>query len=224
MKKLFIALLLISTSFVAGQSTSSKRNSTGFQSWGIGGGLSLVVPNSGWGTIYSNENIGPGTDINGVVRWRLGRGGSIHYTPTINWWGRWDSWGNEGKETHVDLYDWELSMNISDIRYVPPVPKNLVVQPYIGLGLLSFTIYQFEEVVGKYHRPNWWHTTYAGDYWYLNGGGFYDKKTDFRVAQTFTLGAEFQLRSDLQPYFEFKLTNGNVSDFSMTLGFTVRGR
>lgn len=218
MKKVLWILLIASLLSAAEQNRAVRAVENGYQNWGIGGGLSLVVPENGWGKYFANQNVGPGMELKGVVRFKIGHAGEVHYVPSINWWGRWDKWGEEGQYTDVALNDWELNINLFDARYVPPMPKNVPIKPYAGFGLISFSIYHYSEDIGErvYYWNGWEH-----DYW----GGYYNSDTRFKISQNFFVGAEFTpYRSDFWPYVEFRLTSGNVSDFIMTAGFTIQGR
>jgi hypothetical protein len=225
MKKIVVllALLFVASVTVGAEKKATKAVKKGYQGWGMGGGLSFVVPDNGWGVHFVNQNAAIGAEFKVAARFSLGKGGKLHYAPTVGWWGRLDSWGDEAQHNYVDLYDWELNFNISDVRYFPPVPKDFAVKPYVGLGLLSFTIYKYKEEIGSQYD---WVNSY--DYyngWYIdNRDGYYYENTSFHVAQTFTIGAEFELKSSMRPYTEFKLSNGNVSDFAITVGFTVLGK
>lgn len=212
MKKVLWMLIIASLLSAAEQNRAVKAVEKGYQNWGIGGGLSLVVPENSWWGVYSNTGVGPGVELKGTVRFGLGNAGSVHYVPSINWWGRWDKWGDKNLHNDVEISEWELNMNFFDARYVPPVPKDLVIKPYAGFGLLGFSIYHYKEEIGINHN-----TPYHQGYTYI-------EDTDFEVIQNFFLGAEFTLNNGFWPYMEFKFSNGNVHEFIMTAGFTIQGR
>ncbi len=222
MKKLIWILVIAVMLSAAEKSRAVRAVEKGYQNWGVGGGLSFVVPDNGKGLYYANQDGGLGFEFKGVVRFSLGKAGSVHYTPSINWWGRIDKWGNEAHNTDVSLYDWELNINLFDARYVPPVPKDLIVKPYVGVGLLAFSVYKFKEEIGFNHQY-WYRDHYYYDSYYAQYG-YYNKDTDFSLASNFFVGAEFEVSDAFWPYFELKLSSGNVNEFIMTAGFTIQGR
>ena len=220
MRQVLVLLLVIVTLGAA------KSGGKGYEGWALGGGVSLVVPKAGAGIWFVNQNLGPGLEFKGVARIGLGKGGKIDIMPNLTFWGRWDTWGNEAQKNYVSLYDWELNINITDFRYLPPVPDDFAIKPYVGFGLLSFSIYQYKEEIGEnyswdgyYWAPgedyNWWWNEYG------RHGSYFERSTNFKVSQTFMVGADFELKGKFWPYVEFKLTNGDVSDFAMTAGFTI---
>jgi len=201
MKRLLLVLVLVSLLY------AQESSDDGYKGWAVGGGLSLAVPDDGWG-YYGNKNVGPGVELSSLIRFKIGKAGWIQYSPSVNWWGRWDSWGDDSKNTDVDLVDWELNFNVTDVRYAPPVGDEFLLKPYIGFGLIGFSIYYFKEEFGSAAWPH------VGDY--------HNSDTDFAPMQNFFMGTEFDTGSDMWPYVEFKLSNGDVDDFLVTVGFTVQ--
>lgn len=228
MKKILVILVMATLAFGAAKGRGATK---GFMGWGIGGGLSLAVPEDGWSydgyyrtylndfdihydefgrPIYSWDywngcgGVGPGTEVKGVIRFGIGKGGYIHYTPSISWWGRWENVDFAYTNESVRLHDQEINFNLTDARYVPPIPRTCPVKPYVGFGLLNFGIYTWKE---KYNRS-----------------GHKNHDNDFNLHQNFFLGSEFELKGDLWPYVDFRMSNGAIDDFVMTVGFTIQGR
>lgn len=204
MKRVVLFLLIAFLSLQA-QSTQSTAT-TGFQNWGLGGEISIAVPDNSWGVYYTIPGVGPGVAVRGVVRWKVGAGGFIQYSPSVSMWARWNHWGDQSNHTNVSLNDWELNFNITDVRYLPPIPDNVAIKPYVSLGLIGFSIYHYKEEIG------------SADY----VGAYYNSDTDFAFSQTFALGAEFEVDGNLWPYFEFKFSSGDIGDFVTSIGFTVQ--
>jgi len=221
-----IVILCLCTVLAMG--ASKKGSSKGYQGWGIGAGISLAIPNDGhsfdswyndyywdhyWnGYAYYNgywwgcQGVGPGAELKGVVRFGIGKAGSIHYVPNLSYWGRWEdvNFRYSNRNDDIKLHDHQVNINITDARWIPPVPRSFAIKPYVGFGLLNFDVYTWKE---KSTVNNW-----------------ENKDTDFQIHQNLFLGAEFQLDGKVWPYVEFKLSNGAVGDFLMTAGFTIQGK
>ncbi len=189
----------------------------GYKGWAIGGGLSLAVPDDdqwqdyGYYQHFANTGVGPGFEVSSVIRFKIGKAGWVHYAPSVSWWGRRDSWGDGSQYTNVELADWKLSFNISDVRYSPPLKEDFVLRPYIGFGLFNFSLYYYKEDVGR-------------SVYYSNGyvGSYYSSDTDMSLMQSIFIGTEFDTGGKVWPYVEFKGSNGNVGDFLATVGFTIQ--
>lgn len=230
MKKLILLLSLV-TCLIAQQNNRAVRAvERGFQNWGIGGGISLAVPDNGK-NYYTNYNgyyydqygnpigwngwdyywggctgVGFGVEVKVPIRFSIGKAGNIHYVPNLSWWGRPETVDYVYNTTYEDikLYDQKVNINLFDVRYVPPVPKDFVVKPYLGFGLVGFELYTWSEE----------NLTIKRKY----------KDTEFNIHQDIFVGAEFALQSGIWPYVEFKFTNGAVDDFLMTAGITIQAR
>jgi len=194
MKQIFGILLLAALTFGA----SRKGQTKGYMGWGLGGGIALAVPDDGWGfynwywgdywksDLYYGgcEGVGPGLEAKGIIRFGIGKGGFIHYVPNIGWWGRWEDVNYRYTNESISIHDHDVNINLSDVRYVPPIPNSFPVKPYIGFGLINFNIYSWR---GKSDLGKWKH-----------------KDTEFQVYQNFITGAEFDTKGNLWPYVEFK--------------------
>ncbi len=225
MKQVLGILILVALAFGA----SKKGSTKGYMGWGVGGGISLAVPDDGWSfhnwydgyydyydyydyNWWGCQGVGPGAELKGVIRFGIGKAGYIHYVPNVTWWGRWEdvnylypNWSDyPNRSDDVKLHDHEVNINLSGARYVPPVPRSFPVKPYVGFGLLDFNIYTWRGKSETTNRKN--------------------KDTEFQIHQNFFTGAEFELDGNFWPYVEFKLSNGAVDDFQMTAGFTIQGR
>ncbi len=189
-----IIFLFYSLSFSTGEFSYSGA--------GIGGQISFVT----------SEWHGPafGFGFQGVIEFSVGRIGSFQYIPSLC------LWFNSDERVTIDTpnrkIEWndhkrQVALNFSDIKYIFPIPQNLVVRPYGGLGFCivingkSDKEIETDKSTGEISR-----TTHSGR----------DSDPGFNMFA----GVDFRLSKKVVPYVETRFTACPNWVFRLTGGLT----
>jgi hypothetical protein len=192
MKKLIVifALAVLTAQSVSAQSMRLPPLS---MSWG--GRIGLVVPQ------YLDAAFGFGGQFD--VGCEIGPFGYIHYMPNLDMWTRHYYYDYRPYYPYVgdNVRRTEISFNIFDGRYFPPLPQSFIAQPYAGLGPMFAirvdsrpTVNPSGQEVGRDRHS------------YFDAGFNFFGGCEFRLTSAFTLFAE--MRGQLGDYDAFKLSAG----------------
>lgn len=184
--------------------TRTQNNNIGYDHFGVGGNISLVVP---W------RDVGFGFASGGHIEINLGRFGAAQYAPTIAYWFANDKstktengWVTESKD-----HDAGLNLNFFDIAYLPPVPKTLPIRPYVGFG---------PTICVNFGRWEWAVYNPDGD---VTSSGSGDWDDGAHGGFNMFLGTEFPIKS-FTPYTEIRFTASRwryIRVFRLTAGFNI---
>lgn len=79
----------------------------------------------------------------GFVELTFGRAGRLQIIPSIGFWNKSEksNYTDALNTLHEYRYKYrQVALNLTDIKYIIPIPKDIFILPYAGLGLLSIVV------------------------------------------------------------------------------------
>jgi hypothetical protein len=105
-----------------------------FNGFGFGGHTSLAFTDYGPTFEFGGH---------GFIGLSFGRAGKLQIIPSVCFWVKSDkkNWDDINNRYIEEEYSYsQIALNLTDIKYTIPIPKDIFIQPYVGIGLLCFVI------------------------------------------------------------------------------------